>query len=663
MKKRILSIVLALCMVLALMPQMAFADENYNGFTYTVSNGEVTITKYNGSVGAVEIPSKINEMDVTAIGEYAFKMRTSLTSITIPDSVKSIGDSAFSECTNLTSITIPNGVTSIGSSAFYACKKLTSITVPDSVTSIGSQAFYDCTSLTDIKISNSLSSIEYGTFSHCTNLTSITIPNSVTSIDWNAFSDCTNLATITIPETVTFIGENAFYRTAWLASKQAENPLVVVNGILIDGKSATGENSIPNSVTSIGDFAFSACKNLTRITIPDSVTAIGRNAFSDCTGLTSITIPNSVTSIGNSAFAYCQNLEIIFLPESLDVIHAGIQGKATKVRYRLNETNGEVTITEIGLGGDKTSVDIPETICGYTVADVAASEQSKVGAHTCKGGAATCNAKAKCALCSKEYGEQAPNNHTGSLVWEKTETEHEQKWNCCGVIEVSLENHIWSNGVCTKCNYSCSHKDTNKDHKCDICQTKLSKNTGGYIPTVQKPTIEAGEGVKVDLSSDGTVATIKVDDGYEIADVMLNGVSLGKVTEVKNLKTGDKLVVTSEKKPAEPTKEEILAVLAEQKLVARSKLVTMKSGKKAVRITWYNRNGEIMDFDGVEIFRSTKKNTGYGKKPIFTSKTGKYTNTSVKVGTRYYYRVRGFVIIDGQKYYTDWSLKAIRRVK
>ena len=189
---------------------------------------------------------------------------------------------------------------------------------------------------------------------------------------------------------------------------------------------------------------------------------------------------------------------------------------------------------------------------------------------------------------------------------------------------------------------------------------------GGFLPAVQKPTIEAGEGVKVTLSADGTVATITVDDGYELEDVVLNGTSKGKVTQVKGLRTGDKLVVTSSKKPAEPiepTREEILALLAEQKLAARSKLVTMKNGKKAVRITWYNRNGEMMDFDGVEIFRSTKSNSGYGKKPIFTSATGKYYNTTVKKGTKYYYKVRGFVIIDGQKYYTDWSLKAIRTVK
>ena len=189
-----------------------------------------------------------------------------------------------------------------------------------------------------------------------------------------------------------------------------------------------------------------------------------------------------------------------------------------------------------------------------------------------------------------------------------------------------------------------------------------------YYPISQTPTIQAGEGVKVTLSTDGKTATISVADGYEIADVVLNGVSLGKVTEVKNLKTGDKLVVTAEKKAAEPTKEEILAALADQQLTARSKLVTMKNGKKAVKITWYNKNGEIMDFDGVEIFRSTKKNSGYGNKPFYATKgsntKGYYINTKdVKVGTTYYYRVRGYVIIDGKKYYTDYSFKAIRTVK
>ncbi|MDY3239682.1 MAG: InlB B-repeat-containing protein [Anaerovoracaceae bacterium] len=187
-----------------------------------------------------------------------------------------------------------------------------------------------------------------------------------------------------------------------------------------------------------------------------------------------------------------------------------------------------------------------------------------------------------------------------------------------------------------------------------------------YPSISQKPAIEAGEGVKVTLSADGTVATITFDDGYELTDVVLNGVSKGKVTEINGLKTGDKLVVTAAKKETEPTdpaKAEILAKLSVQKLAVRSELVTMKNGKKAVKITWHNEDGKMMDFDGVEIYRSTKRNSGYGKKPLYTTTKNAYYNTAIKSGTRYYYKVRGFVTIDGQKYYTDWSTKAWRTVK
>ena len=206
------------------------------------------------------------------------------------------------------------------------------------------------------------------------------------------------------------------------------------------------------------------------------------------------------------------------------------------------------------------------------------------------------------------------------------------------------------------------HTDDNNDRLCDICGAKIFKNTGGgYVPPVQKPTIQDGEGVKVTLSADGKTAEITVDDGYEIADVVLNGVSLGKVTEVKDLKTDDKLVVTAEKKAAELTKEEILAALTDQQLTARSKQVKMKNGKKAIKLTW--KTDSDVDFDGVEIYRSTKRYSGYGKKPIYTTNKDAYYNTTIKKGTKYYYRVRGFVTIDGEKVYTDYSTKAWRTVK
>lgn len=201
--------------------------------------------------------------------------------------------------------------------------------------------------------------------------------------------------------------------------------------------------------------------------------------------------------------------------------------------------------------------------------------------------------------------------------------------------------------------------------------TVKAPSGGSYTPTIQHPTIIADEGAETTLSFYGTWLTIKVTDGYELADVILNGVSKGKVTELTGLKTGDKVEVKTEKKqeePKEPTKEEIIAALDSSKLVARSKLITLKNGKKAVRVTWYDKNGKEVDFDGIEIYRSTQRYKGYGLKPFYATKDGKtegyYVNTKdLKEGTTYYYKVRGYIEIDGQKYYTDYSLKAIRTVK
>ena len=119
--------------------------------------------------------------------------------------------------------------------------------------------------------------------------------------------------------------------------------------------------------------------------------------------------------------------------------------------------------------------------------------------------------------------------------------------------------------------------------------------------------------------------------------------------------------------PAEPSKAETLAAFDSSRLVARSKLVTLKNGRKGIRITWSDRNGAEMNFDGVEIYRSTKKNR-FGKKPFYATKGGKsagyYINSKgIRSGVTYYYKVRGYVLIDGQKHYTDLSLKAIRTVK
>ena len=109
----------------------------YGDFEYEINYEDcITILEYKGSDTSVTIPDTIDGRKVTSIGGYAFRECTSLTSVTIPDSVTSIEQYAFRDCTSLTSVTIPDSVTTIGGSAFWGCKNLTSVTIPDSVTRI-----------------------------------------------------------------------------------------------------------------------------------------------------------------------------------------------------------------------------------------------------------------------------------------------------------------------------------------------------------------------------------------------------------------------------------------------------------------------------------------------------------------------------------------------
>lgn len=118
--------------------------------------------------------------------------------------------------------------------------------------------------------------------------------------------------------------------------------------------------------------------------------------------------------------------------------------------------------------------------------------------------------------------------------------------------------------------------------------------------------------------------------------------------------------------PAEPEVDEdaeLKAAVEGLQLVARSEMSTAK-GKKAVRVSWFEKNGADLSFlEGYEVFRSTKRFSGFGTKPIFTTERTKYWNTDIEEGMKYFYKVRGFVTIDGEKSYTDWSLKAWRTVE
>ena len=366
----------------------------------TIGSG-VTSIGSSAFYGCTSLESVTIGSGVTSIGSSAFYGCTSLESITIPDSVTSIGRNAFENCTSLTSITIPDSTTSIGYRAFLNCTSLASVKIGNGVTSIGDEAFRGCTSLTSVKIGNGVTSIGGYAFEGCTSLASITIPDSVTSIGYRAFLNCTSLTSIIIPDSVTSIGDIAFYNTAYYNDKSNwDNGILYIGNHLIEailsesveikqgtktiadsalGGDSTSSITIPDSVISIGDEAFTYCINLaeinvgienanyssengilfnkdkteivcypagkrdvssysipdsvtiigdgafkftslTSITIPDGVTSIGRYAFEDCRPLTSITIPDSVTNIGSSAFRNCTSLESVTIGDGVTSI-------------------------------------------------------------------------------------------------------------------------------------------------------------------------------------------------------------------------------------------------------------------------------------------------------------------------------------------------------
>ena len=347
---------------------------NFSSFT-SLNDVSLTIPNSNICMHAFQNTSGITSLTIGSGCTFETTNATELTFASMPDLRRVtleeglvLGDvgGMFKNCTSLSSITIPNSITTIPSHMLAGCTSLTSVTIPDSVTKIGMYAFEGCTNLTNVNIPSNISKIDGSAFQNCSSLQEVVIPNTISSIGQEAFIGCTSLTSITIeattpPKIYSYTFENtnncpiyvpcdsvSSYTNSWgslsarIRGIEPCNLKMMVYVTYIDGyrddyvKYCDGTSMyIPSAesaetvtygdcVTSINNQAFANSYNLKSVTISNSVTSIGERAFENCSGLTSIAIPDSVTSIGSSAFNGCSSLSSVTIGSGVTSISTSV---------------------------------------------------------------------------------------------------------------------------------------------------------------------------------------------------------------------------------------------------------------------------------------------------------------------------------------------------
>ena len=267
-----------------------------------------------------------------AIGSYAFYECCELKSLKLPSGVTEIGSFAFKYCSRLTSLTLPSGVTEIGVAAFY-CSGLTSLIIPPGVTEIGDLVFKDCTDLTSLSLPSGVTEIGSSAFEDCIGLTSLTLPSSVTEIGSSAFEGCRGLSSLTIPPGVTKIGYYAFKGCSRLTSLTIHSDVTEIGYYAFGG--CTGLKDVSFYIN--GDFETYLTKNhphidvncgieyylngkkITSVVIPSTITTLGEYVFQNCRDLTSVTVSwQSPISAGSAFYGVDRSKCTLYVPQGTE---------------------------------------------------------------------------------------------------------------------------------------------------------------------------------------------------------------------------------------------------------------------------------------------------------------------------------------------------------
>lgn len=318
MKKRLLSMILAVSMMLTFLPVgavTAFAEDSE--WNCGVNTSNIVTAHFDSASGTLTFSGEgamENYQTMHFVAPWK-EISNQIKKIVIENGVTSIGSNAFYQCSDMQAtldLSDSKALTSIGNNAFYGCKKLTgSLEIPDSVTEIGAEAFLDCNNLSgNFELPEGLQSVGNDAFYNCYNLTGgLKLPDTVTSIGTGAFYNCANLdGYLVLSSSLTKIPKIAFNNCVNL---KVEDKLV-----------------IPSSVTVIEDAAFARCSSLTGdLEIPDTVTSIGNNAFYGCSSLNGyLTLPSQLTVIPSCAFWNCSQLKVqggLKIPENVKSIGWG----------------------------------------------------------------------------------------------------------------------------------------------------------------------------------------------------------------------------------------------------------------------------------------------------------------------------------------------------